>query len=112
MGWSLAIPGALLMGLVGYALILLPSMLYRSQPKLKSEYRLHFDDTGIGFKTNDIDARLKWQMYHSWICDEEFYILYHGTRDLSVIPRRSLTDEGSNQFAAILERNIGPRRTK
>ena len=108
----LIIPGALLLGLVVYALTLLPSMLYRSQPKLKSEYRLHFDDSGIGFRTNDIHAHLKWQMYHSWLHDDEFYILYHGTRDLSVIPRRSLTEEGNEQFAAMLERNLGPCRAK
>ncbi len=112
MAWILITAGTTLLALVGYALFLLPSMLYRSQPKLQSEYRLHFADNGIGFQTTDIDAQLQWTMYHSWLCDDEFYILYHGTRDLSVIPRRSLTDEENERFTALLQRNIGPGRNK
>ena len=111
-GWLLIVPGAILLGIVVYALLILPSMLYRTQPKLRSEYRLHFDDKGILFETADIRAQLNWQLYHSWLCDEEFYILYHGKRDLTVIPRRSMTEDGSNQFATLLGRNIGPGLAK
>lgn len=112
LAWLLIIPGIMLLGIVAFAILLLPAMLYRSQPKLQSEYRLHFNDTGINFQTNEIEAQLKWQNYHSWICDDEFYILYHGKRDLSVIPRRSITGAGAGQFETLLTRHIGPCRTK
>ncbi len=110
--WLLIVVGTFLLVLVAYAILVMPSMIYRSQPKLKSRYRLQFDDNGIRFRTNDIDAQLKWQMYHSWLCDDEFYILYHGTRDLSVIPIRSLPEDRCQQFEALLKRNIGPNKTK
>jgi len=111
-GWLLIVLGAILLGIVVCALFILPSMLYCTQPKLRSEYRLHFDDKGIRFETADIRAQLNWKLYHSWLCDGEFYILYHGKRDLTVIPRRSMTEDGCNQFVALLERNIGPRLAK
>ncbi len=34
LAWVLIVPGALLLGIVGYALIVLPAMIYRTQPKL------------------------------------------------------------------------------
>lgn len=108
-GWLLLTLGTILVGIVVYALLILPSMLYRTQPKLRTEYRLHFDDDGILFETAGIRSQLDWQLYHSWLCDEEFYILYHGKRDLTVIPRRSMTADGCKQLASLLERNIGPR---
>jgi hypothetical protein len=105
--WLLILSGAILLTMVAYALLILPVMLYRTQPKLQSEYRLHFDDNGIGFDTTDIRAQLNWKMYHSWLSDEEFFILYHGTRQLSVIPKRSMTEDGCKQLTTLLKRNIG-----
>ena len=101
--------GAVLLALVAYALLLLPTLIYRSQPKLKSEYRLIFSDDGIGFKTDEIDSMLKWSIYHSWLRDDEFYIMYHGKRDLSVVPRRVLTSQDNDErFSNLLKRKIGP----
>ena len=93
--------------LLVYAIFLLPHMIYRYQPKLKSEYRLRFRDEGIGFQTDEIDAQLKWTMYHSWIRDAEFYILYHGKRDISVIPRRALKGDADKNLGELLRQHIG-----
>ncbi len=76
LSWLLIVAGGFLLALVIYAFLLLPFMIYRSQPKLKSEYRLEFRNDGIGFQTEGIDAELKWSIYHSWLRDDEFYILY------------------------------------
>lgn len=107
LAWLLVIAGALMLSLVLFAVFLLPRMIYSSQPKLKSEYRLRFRDDGIGFQTDEIDAQLKWTMYHSWIRDAEFYILYHEKRDVSVIPRRALKDDEDEDLGALLRRHIG-----
>ncbi len=107
LAWLLVFAGALMLLLLMFAVLLLPHMIYRSQPKLKSEYRLRFRDEGIVFQTDEIDAQLKWTMYHSWIRDEEFYILYHGKRDVSVIPRRALKDEADKSLGELLRKHIG-----
>jgi hypothetical protein len=109
--WLLALAGGLLLTLLLYALFLLPHMLYRQQPKLKSEYRLRFEDDGIGFQTDEIVAQLKWVIYHSWIRDAEFYILYHGKRDVSVIPRRALKGEADKNLCELLQQHIGAEVT-
>lgn len=108
LAWLLIIAGAFLLVLVGYAILLLPSIIYRSQPKLKSEYQIQFRDDGIGFKTSEIDAQLQWTMYHSWLRDDEFYMLYHGTRDVSVIPRRAILHGADERLGVLLQRTIGP----
>jgi hypothetical protein len=107
--WLFLAAGAVLLALVAYAIFLLPRMIYNSQPKLKNEYRLSFSDDGIGFKTDGIDSTLQWSLYQSWLSDNDFYIMYHGKRDLSVIPRRALTlGDADRRLQEMLERNIGP----
>lgn len=110
LAWILIAPGITLLGLVIYARTLLPSMIYRSQPKLKSEYRLSFRDDGIGVRTPQVDAQLLWSIYHSWLRDDEFYILYHGPRELTIIPRRALSEGDDERFGALLQRTIGQAR--
>ena len=107
LAWLFVLAGCFLLALLLYAIFLLPPMIYRSQPKLKSEYRLRFRDEGIGFQTDDIDAQLKWTMYHSWMRDAEFYLLYHGKRDVSVIPRRALKDDADKNLGELLQKHIG-----
>jgi YcxB-like protein len=107
--WLMATAGALLLAMVAYAIFVLPIIIYKSQPKLKNEYRLFFSDDGIEFKTAGIDAKLEWSLYTSWLSDNDFYILYHGKRDLSVIPRRSLSSNNADQrLREMLTRKIGP----
>ncbi len=107
LAWLFVFAGCFLLALLLYAIFLLPHMIYRSQPKLKSEYRLRFLDEGIGFQTDEIDAQLKWTMYHSWMRDADFYLLYHGKRDVSVIPRRALKDNADKNLGELLRKHIG-----
>ena len=107
--WLLLVSGAILLGLVAFAIFVLPKMIYDSQPKLKGEYRLTFSDDGIGFKTEGIDSTLQWSIYRWWLSDKDFYIMYHGKRDLSVIPRRALTfGDADRRLREMIENNIGP----
>ena len=108
LAWLLVVAGAILLMFVIYALVLLPHLIYRYQPKLQSEYRLRFRDDAIEFRTNEVNSELKWSIYHSWLRDDEFYILYHGKRDVSVIPRRALKDGASERLTELLNEKIGP----
>ena len=108
-GGFIVILGLALFLILMYGFLILPALLYRSDPKLKWEYTLTFSDDKIEFKTNDIDSTLQWPLYHSWLRDDEFYILYHGKRNLSVIPRRALTSGDSDErLVELLKRKIGP----
>ncbi len=105
--WLLLVAGGFLLIIVMYAMLILPHIIYRSQPKLKSEYRIQFREDVIIFQTNEINAELKWSIYHSWSCDNEFYILYHGKRDISVIPRRVLSESSDSRLEKLLLQNVG-----
>jgi hypothetical protein len=108
LGWLLVSVGAVLLTLVVYAIFLLPRLLYHYQPKLQSEYRLQFGDDAIRFQTDEINSELKWPFYHSWLRDDQFYLLYYGKRDLAVIPRRALKDGADQRLAELLSNKIGP----
>ncbi len=108
LGWLLVLTGGVLAILLTYLFFVQPWLLYQHQPKLKSEYRMRFEDDGILFRTDDIDAELKWTLYHSWQRDDEFYLLHHGKRDQSVIPRRALLGDADHRLAQMLRKQIGP----
>ena len=110
-GWFLVGAASILLAMVAYATLLLPTLIYASQPKLKNEYELSFDDAGIRFKTDGVDATLQWTFYHAWASDDRFYIMYHGKRDLTVIPRRALTDaDADGTLRQLLTAHIGEPR--
>ncbi|NEQ55650.1 MAG: YcxB family protein [Leptolyngbya sp. SIO3F4] len=106
-GWLVMIVGAILLAMIGYALFLLPLLVYRSQPKLKAEYSLGFSESGIDFKTNQVDSKLQWSLYQSWWSDSDFYILYYGKRDLTVIPRRVLDESAEQRLQDLLLSQLG-----
>jgi hypothetical protein len=105
-GWLPIAAGVAMLGMQVYIVTLLPGLHYRYEPKLKSEYRLQFRDEGLRFQTDDIDSELKWSLYNSWKRDDEFFYLFHGKRNVSVIPRRALVD-ADEKLAAMLQRQIG-----
>ncbi len=109
-GWLLAGLGAALLAIVAYAMLLLPHIIYSSQPKLAKEYALSFADDCIRFKTEDIDSTVQWSLYHAWLSDDQFYILYHGKRNLTVIPRRALAD-ADDTLRKLLTAHIGAPRS-
>ena len=112
-GWLVIVLGVVLLLMVVYALVILPALIYLWDPKLKWEYSLAFYEDRIEFKTQNVDSILRWQFYHSWLRDDEFYILYHGKRDVTVMPRRALTfDNSDKRFAELLKRKIGLPQTE
>lgn len=106
-GWLVMAVGIILLAMINYAVFLLPLLIYQSQPKLKDEYRLSFHDSGIDFKTAQIDSKLQWSLYRTWWSDPDFFILYYGKRDLTVIPRRVLNGSEDKQLQDLLMRHLG-----
>jgi YcxB-like protein len=85
------------------ALVVVPAQIYKGSQKLKQDYELIFSDEGILFRTSSIDSRLAWDLYKSWIENAEFFILYHGKREFSVIPKRAFeNDEEQKRFKELL----------
>ncbi|MEM7794572.1 MAG: YcxB family protein [Cyanobacteria bacterium P01_C01_bin.118] len=106
-GWLVIVVGMLLLAIIAYAIFLLPLLIYQSQPKLKDEYKLVFSEGGIDFKTSQIDSTLQWSLYYSWRLDSDFYILYYGKRELTVIPRRVMDTSADRQLQELLLAQLG-----
>ena len=100
--------GIALLAILLVGLLVMPRFVYQRQPTLKLAYSLTFSDADIHFRTSTIDARLQWPIYERWEEHPEFYFLFHGKRDVSVIPRRAFVSQAEDEaFRSLLTRKIG-----
>jgi YcxB-like protein len=89
------------------AFAVIPSVSFRSQPKFRDEYSLRFSPKGIHFQTAHIDSDLQWGMYTSALVDAYSFILYYGTQQFTVIPKRVFQDGSQRQmFERLLLQNV------
>jgi hypothetical protein len=70
------------------AFAVIPPLAFRSQAKFRDDYALNFSKDGIRFHTAHIDAQLQWNLYSSALIDKHSYVLYYGSRQFTVIPKR------------------------
>lgn len=95
----------LLMLVAAFAVI--PPLAFRREPKFRDDYSLTFSSDGIHFRTAHIDSQLKWSMYSRVLIDEHSYVLYYGSNQFTVIPKRvfrSATDQQA--FEGLLAEHI------
>jgi YcxB-like protein len=89
------------------AFAVIPRISFRSQPKFRDEYSLRFSPEGIHFQTVHIDSDLQWGMYTSALVDAYSFILYYGTQQFTVIPKRVFQDASQRQtFERLLLQNV------
>jgi hypothetical protein len=115
--WYLVSPhwvGALFLVVsVGFAILLIaaftviPSFVFRHEPKFRDEYSLTFSPEGIHFKTAHIDSQLQWSLYSRALIDSHSYLLYHGVRQFTVIPKRVFESAEQQQaFEQLLVQHV------
>ena len=89
------------------AFTIIPTIAFRSEPKFRDEYSLSFSPEGIHFRTAHIDSNLKWDMYTAALVDAYSFILYYGSRQFTVIPKRVFDSVSQRQtFEKVLEQNV------
>lgn len=98
---------------VVFALILLaaftviPVLAFRREPKFRDDYSLAFSPEGIRFRTAHIDSQLQWSMYSKALVDAHSYMLYYGSRQFTVIPKRVFQNADQQQaFEKLLTERI------
>jgi hypothetical protein len=70
------------------AFTVIPALAFRREPKFRDDYSLTFSPEGIHFRTAHIDSQLQWSMYSRALIDAHSYVLYYGSRQFTVIPKR------------------------
>lgn len=89
------------------AFAVIPTIAFRRQPKFRDDYSLSFSPQGIHFQTAHIDSDLKWSMYTSALVDPYSFILYYGSQQFTVIPKRVFRDVSQRQtFEQLLLENV------
>ena len=96
--------------LLGFGVFVVPALVSRSQPKLREPYNLRFSDEGVHFRTTGIDSNLSWSLYSSWRQDSDFVYLFHGPRDVTILPRRAFSNADDEAlFVRLISRRFGSR---
>jgi len=89
------------------AFTVIPSLAFRWEPKFRDDYSLTFSPEDIHFRTTHIDSRLQWGMYSRALIDAHSYILYYGSRQFTVIPKRAFQSAGQQQeFERLLAEHV------
>jgi hypothetical protein len=98
---------------VGFALMLtaaftiIPPLAFRRELKFRDEYSLTFSSEGIHFRTVHIDSQLQWSLYSKALIDRHSYVLYYGSHQFTVIPKRVFQGiEQQQAFEQLLTANI------
>ena len=84
------------------AFIVVPPMAFRSQAKFRDDYSLTFSHDGIHFRTAHIDSQLQWSLYSKALIDAHSYVLYYGSRQFTVIPKRVFQSTDQQQRFELL----------
>lgn len=89
------------------AFFVIPPFAFRSEPKFRDDYSLTFSQDGIHFRTAHIDSQLQWNMYSRALIDEHSYVLYYGSRQFTVIPKRVFQNaEQQQSFEQLLTQHV------
>jgi hypothetical protein len=88
---------------------IIPPLAFRRSPKFRDEYSLTFSLEGIHFRTVHIDSQLQWSIYSSALIDPHSYILYYGSRQFTVLPKRVFQNvEQQQAFEQLLVHHVSP----
>ena len=89
------------------AFTVIPPLTFRREPKFRDDYSLTFSPEGIHFRTAHVDSHLQWSMYSRAMVDAHSYLLYYGTRQFTVIPKRVFHNlEQQQAFEKLLAQHI------
>lgn len=85
----------------------IPPLAFRREPKFRDGYSLTFSPEGIHFRTAQIDSQLQWSMYSRALVVAHSYLLYYGSRQFTVIPKRVFQSVEQRQaFEQLLSQHI------
>jgi YcxB-like protein len=89
------------------AFVVIPPLAFRSEAKFRDDYSLNFSQDGIHFRTAHIDSQLQWSMYSTALIDRHSYVLYYGSRQFTVIPKRVFQNaEQQRLFEQLLTQHV------
>ena len=89
------------------AFTVIPRLAFRREPKFRDDYSLTFSPEGIHFQTADIDSQLQWGMYSKALIDSHSYVLYYGSHQFTVVPKRVfVTADQREAFEQLLKQKI------
>ena len=101
------VAGSLFSLLLVAVFTIIPSLAFRRESKFRSEYSLTFSPDGIHFRTEYLDSRLQWSVYSRAMVDAHSYLLYYGSRQFTVIPKRVFQSAEQQQaFEQLLTQHV------
>jgi len=85
----------------------IPRLAFRRELKFREDYSLTFSAEGIHFRSTNIDSRLQWSLYSRALVDAHSYVLYYGSNQFTVIPKRVFESaEQQKMFEGLLTQHV------
>ena len=107
LGVGCVLVAALFVLMLVVAFTVIPRIAFRREPKFRDDYALTFSPDGIHFRTVHIDSQLQWSMYSRALVDAHSYVLYYGSRQFTVIPKRVFKNADDQEaFEKMLAQHI------
>jgi hypothetical protein len=89
------------------AFTVIPPLAFRREPKFRDDYSVTFSPEGIHFRTAHIESQLQWSLYSRALVDGHSYVLYYGSHQFTVIPKRVFASSNQQQaFERLLTQHI------
>jgi hypothetical protein len=89
------------------AFLVIPPLAFRREPKFRDDYTVTFSPEGIHFHTQHVDSQLQWSLYSRALVNANSYILYYGSHQFTVIPKRVFQSAEQQQaFDQLLTQHI------
>ncbi len=99
--------GAVFVLILVVAFTVIPKLVFRREQKFRDDYSLTFSREGIHFRTVHIDSHLQWSLYSRALVDPHSYVLYYGSRQFTVIPKRVFQSAEQQQaFEELLTQHV------
>lgn len=89
------------------AFTVIPRFVFRRERKFRDDYSLTFSAQGIHFRTAHVDSQVQWSLYSRALVDAHSYVLYYGSSQFTVIPKRVFESAEQQQaFDRLLSEHV------
>lgn len=79
---------------------------YAKDRRLQHEFAASISEEGIHLQSADIDANLKWALYHRFLESDRIFLLYQTNRMFNLFPKSAFAPGEIDEFRQLVRRKL------
>lgn len=80
---------------------------FKSNKKFTETQNIIFNDAGLQYETQGIKSNIRWDFYNSYLESANTFLLIHGKKQYSVIPKNAFKNVDLEDFKRFLKTKFG-----